>query len=153
MAAAETAGLAPVMAFALVGALGVGSQWLAWRLRMPSIVLMLLAGLLFGPVLGILDPAVRFDTMESHWKVAATFFSVFYPIAALGLWGLFRWGIVIWFFAASFELVMHLVYPQLFGDYYSLVVFHVTSLACWLLCILIEYLDRQRLRLKEQKQG
>jgi hypothetical protein len=104
-------------------------------------------------LIGILDPAVRFDTMESHWKVAATFFSVFYPIAALGLWGLFRWGIVIWFFAASFELVMHLVYPQLFGDYYSLVVFHVTSLACWLLCILIEYLDRQRLRLKEQKQG
>ncbi|GGA29580.1 cation:proton antiporter [Neptunicoccus cionae] len=63
MAAAETAGLAPVMAFALVGALGVGSQWLAWRLRMPSIVLMLLAGLLFGPVLGILDPAGQFGDM------------------------------------------------------------------------------------------
>lgn len=104
-------------------------------------------------LIGILDPAVRFDTMETHWKVAATFFSVFYPIAALGLWGLFRWGIVIWFFAASFELVMHLVYPQLFGDYYSLVIFHATSLACWLLCILIEYLDKQRLRLKEQRQG
>ena len=35
----------PVMAFALVGALGVGSQWLAWRLRMPAIVLMLAGGL------------------------------------------------------------------------------------------------------------
>lgn len=63
MAAAETAGLAPVMAFALVGALGVGSQWLAWRLRMPSIVLMLLAGLIFGPLLGILDPAGQFGDM------------------------------------------------------------------------------------------
>ncbi|MBR9865460.1 MAG: sodium:proton antiporter [Rhodobacteraceae bacterium] len=63
MAAAETAGLAPVMAFGLVGALGVGSQWLAWRLRMPSIVLMLLAGLVFGPVLGILDPAGQFGDM------------------------------------------------------------------------------------------
>jgi hypothetical protein len=30
--------LAPVMVFALVGALGVGAQWLAWRLRMPAIV-------------------------------------------------------------------------------------------------------------------
>ncbi len=48
--------MAPVMAFALVGALGVGSQWLAWRLRMPAIVLMLLAGLLVGPVLGVFDP-------------------------------------------------------------------------------------------------
>ncbi|MGY3438841.1 MULTISPECIES: cation:proton antiporter [unclassified Marinovum] len=63
MATAEAAGLAPVLAFALVGALGVGSQWLAWRLRMPSIVLMLLAGLIFGPVLGVLDPAAQFGDM------------------------------------------------------------------------------------------
>ncbi len=49
--------MAPAMAFALVGALGVGSQWLAWRLRMPAIVLMLLAGILIGPVAGVFDPA------------------------------------------------------------------------------------------------
>ncbi|MEX3315622.1 cation:proton antiporter [Sulfitobacter sp. PS-8MA] len=63
MATAETAGLAPVLAFALVGGLGVGSQWLAWRLRMPSIVLMLLAGLIVGPILGILNPATQFGDM------------------------------------------------------------------------------------------
>ena len=55
--ASEVAGLGPVNAIALVGALGVGSQWLAWRLRMPAIVLMLLAGLIVGPGLGIFDPA------------------------------------------------------------------------------------------------
>ncbi len=44
------------MGFALVGALGVGAQWLAWRLRMPAIVLMLLAGLAVGPGLGLFDP-------------------------------------------------------------------------------------------------
>ena len=56
--ALETASdaMAPVMAFALVGALGVGSQWLAFRLRMPAIVLMLLAGILIGPVAGVFDP-------------------------------------------------------------------------------------------------
>lgn len=48
--------LSPITAFALVGALGVGSQWLAWKLRLPAIVLMLAAGLLIGPVLGIFDP-------------------------------------------------------------------------------------------------
>ena len=53
---AEAGALVPVMAFALVGALGVGSQWLAWRLRMPAIVLMLLAGVLIGPVAGVFDP-------------------------------------------------------------------------------------------------
>ncbi len=45
------------MAFALVGGIGVGSQWLAWHLRMPAIVLMLAAGLIVGPVTGIFDPA------------------------------------------------------------------------------------------------
>ncbi len=53
----EAGAMAPVMAFALVGALGVGSQWLAWRLRMPAIVLMLVAGILIGPVAGVFDPA------------------------------------------------------------------------------------------------
>ena len=57
--AIETApgALSPVIAIALVGGLGVGSQWLAWRLRMPAIVLMLLAGIIIGPVLGVFDPA------------------------------------------------------------------------------------------------
>ena len=36
---------------ALIGVLGIGAQWLAWRLQRPAIVLMAIAGLLFGPVL------------------------------------------------------------------------------------------------------
>ncbi|MGR3461771.1 MAG: cation:proton antiporter [Roseovarius sp.] len=49
--------LDPVTAVAMVGALGVGAQWLAWRLQMPAIVLMLVAGLVVGPGLGLFDPA------------------------------------------------------------------------------------------------
>lgn len=45
-------GLSPVQVVALVGVLGVGAQWLAWRLRLPAIVLMLGIGLLVGPVMG-----------------------------------------------------------------------------------------------------
>ena len=36
---------------ALIGVLGIGAQWLAWRLQRPAIVLMAIAGLLFGPFL------------------------------------------------------------------------------------------------------
>ena len=52
----EAAAMDPVAAIALVGALGVGAQWIAWQLRMPAIVLMLAAGLVVGPLLGIFDP-------------------------------------------------------------------------------------------------
>ena len=46
----------PVMQLATIGVLGVGAQWIAWRLRVPAIVLMLGIGLLAGPLLGVLDP-------------------------------------------------------------------------------------------------
>lgn len=36
--------------------LGIGAQWLAWRLRLPSILLLLLAGFLAGPVAGLIEP-------------------------------------------------------------------------------------------------
>lgn len=49
-------GLDPIVALALVGFVGVGAQWLAFRVQMPAIVLMLLAGILLGPVTGIFIP-------------------------------------------------------------------------------------------------
>ncbi|RCW84130.1 cation:proton antiporter [Paracoccus lutimaris] len=52
----EAGALNPIEAFAIVGIAGVGAQWLAWRFRMPGIVLMLVAGLILGPVTGIFVP-------------------------------------------------------------------------------------------------
>ena len=37
-------------------ALGIGATWLSWRLGVPSILLLLIAGFLAGPVAGVLDP-------------------------------------------------------------------------------------------------
>ncbi len=39
----------------LIG-LGIGATWLSWRLGVPSILLLLIAGFLAGPVAGVLDP-------------------------------------------------------------------------------------------------
>lgn len=63
MATTPEAALTAVEAFALVGGIGVGAQWLAWRLQMPAIVLMLLAGVIVGPVLGLIDPARDIGTL------------------------------------------------------------------------------------------
>jgi NhaP-type Na+/H+ or K+/H+ antiporter len=46
----------PVVQLAAIGVLGVAAQWIAWRLRIPAIVLMLGIGLLAGPILGLLEP-------------------------------------------------------------------------------------------------
>lgn len=36
--------------------LGVSSQWVAWRYRLPAIVVMSVVGLLAGPIFGIINP-------------------------------------------------------------------------------------------------
>jgi NhaP-type Na+/H+ or K+/H+ antiporter len=35
---------------------GVGSQWIAWKTKLPAILLLLIAGIVAGPVTGLLDP-------------------------------------------------------------------------------------------------
>ncbi|MEM7668451.1 MAG: sodium:proton antiporter, partial [Pseudomonadota bacterium] len=53
------------LVFALIGILGVGSQWLAVRLKLPAIVFMLAAGVLAGPVFGLLHPRADFGELFS----------------------------------------------------------------------------------------
>lgn len=44
----------------LIGILGIGSQWVAWRYRLPAIVIMSVTGLLVGPIFGLINPEQSF---------------------------------------------------------------------------------------------
>ena len=50
-------------AIAAVVGLGVGAQWLAWRFKLPSILLLLVFGFLAGPVTGLIDPVA----LQGDW--------------------------------------------------------------------------------------
>jgi CPA1 family monovalent cation:H+ antiporter len=45
-----------ILAVAAIALLGAAGQWLAWRLRLPAILFLLITGILIGPVAGWLDP-------------------------------------------------------------------------------------------------
>src|SRR5690625_5107169 len=45
--------------------LGVGSQWVAWKFRLPAIVVMSIAGLLVGPIFGLMNPELSFGELYS----------------------------------------------------------------------------------------
>ncbi len=51
------------LTLSLIMAIGIGSQWLAWFLKQPSILFLLLAGILIGPVFGIVNP----DELFAQW--------------------------------------------------------------------------------------
>jgi NhaP-type Na+/H+ or K+/H+ antiporter len=88
---AGAAGSDVIFACALIGALGLGAQWLAWRLQAPAIVLMSLAGLAVGPLWSVIfgDPLL---------SPQATFGDVFRPIVSLAVAViLFEGGLVLKF--------------------------------------------------------
>lgn len=55
--------LSALFGIAAVFVLGVSAQWIAWRYRVPSILLLLMFGFIAGPVTGVLDPAA----MRAEW--------------------------------------------------------------------------------------
>jgi NhaP-type Na+/H+ or K+/H+ antiporter len=53
-----------MLAIAVIGILGSMAQWLAWWLKLPSILLLLLLGIVLGkPVTGIIDPDLLFGDL------------------------------------------------------------------------------------------
>lgn len=50
MSASLLVGITSILVF------GIGAQWLAWRFKLPAILLLLISGILAGPVFGLLDP-------------------------------------------------------------------------------------------------
>ena len=53
----------PLLIIAAVVVLGIGAQWLAWRTKFPSILLLLGFGFLAGPVTGFLPQ----DALQGEW--------------------------------------------------------------------------------------
>ncbi len=45
-----------IISLASIIILGVGAQWLAWRLHLPSILLLMIIGFIAGPITGFLNP-------------------------------------------------------------------------------------------------
>ena len=88
---AGSAGSDVIFACAMIGALGLGAQWLAWRLQAPAIVLMSLAGLAVGPLWSLIFG-------EPLLSPQATFGDVFRPIVSLAVAViLFEGGLVLKF--------------------------------------------------------
>jgi NhaP-type Na+/H+ or K+/H+ antiporter len=56
----------------IVIVLGIGAQWLAWRFRLPSILLLLIAGFIAGPVTGLLDH----EALQRDWLYAFVSMSI-----------------------------------------------------------------------------
>lgn len=48
---------------AAIAFIGIGCQWLAWQTRLPAIIFLLIAGILAGPVTGVVNPEGLFGDL------------------------------------------------------------------------------------------
>lgn len=62
----------PLITLASIGVISLACQWVAWRLRLPAILFLLVAGILVGPYFGVLNPDDMFGDM-------------FFPIVSLAV--------------------------------------------------------------------
>ena len=52
-----------LIGLAAIIALGIGAQWPARRLRLPAILLLLISGVIVGPVVGLVNPDELFGNL------------------------------------------------------------------------------------------
>jgi NhaP-type Na+/H+ or K+/H+ antiporter len=88
-----------------IGLLSLISQWLAWRLRVPAILFLLISGLLLGPLTGVLNPDQLFGQLQFPFislAVAVILFEGSLTLNAKEIRGhgavvrrLISWGVVI----------------------------------------------------------
>lgn len=52
-----------LLSLAAIAVLGISAQWLGWRLHLPSILLLLVFGILAGPVTGFIQPEALFGNL------------------------------------------------------------------------------------------
>ncbi len=52
-----------LLLLALIVFVGIVCQWISWRIKFPSIIMLLVAGIIFGPVTGVLNPDKMFGDL------------------------------------------------------------------------------------------
>lgn len=88
----------------------------------------------------------RFDLLALPWKVAAAGLAVVFPVAALGLWLTVSWGPVIWVLGAGGQILMHGVWPEIFGRNPLIILMHVMVAVLYCIFRVALWLEKRRQR-------
>lgn len=92
-----------------------GPNWqliLVWFLRMLALG-WIISGLWFwAAILGVeYFDFVAFETRSRTYQAVTIFYAVIDLVAAVGLWSLASWGIVVWFISAASKIALSFVVP------------------------------------------
>lgn len=95
-------------------------------------------------VVGFSNNDVRIDTISNDRKIGLAFLAIIQPVAALGLWSGLTWGLVVWAMAAAGEVLMYIAFPDRFGQFDSVLLFHAGCAAALFIYFLIKAFESKR---------
>ncbi|TWF56738.1 DUF6163 family protein [Neorhizobium alkalisoli] len=114
-------------------------------LRMVAVACLWFGIQYWGMLVGYsLKGAARFDLLNLPWKVAACSLAVLFPVASLGLWLTVSWGAVLWTIAAAVQVLMYVVWPDVFGHNRLVPLLHVFVAALYIVFRLSLWLEERR---------
>ncbi len=95
----------------------VSEDWQPLFYRGLAVVLMVLGLYVWASIIGVVAPTEggAFSDLSGAKRAAIFNMAVAYPVAATGLWMLTPWGVVVWLYAAGFEIITHTVFAGTFG--------------------------------------
>ncbi|WP_421851814.1 DUF6163 family protein [Oricola sp.] len=120
---------------------------LVWLLRVMSVVTMV-SGLNYWVQLTGIDNALmpRFDLLPLHWQVPGVILAILLPCAAMGMWMLTSWGIVLWCAAMLLEIAIYGIWSDSYVWRPYLVAGHVVKLLVLAAILAVVLMQRFRAR-------
>jgi hypothetical protein len=78
------------------------------------------------------EPYGGFESHDVHWQTATVFFAIIDLVAAVGLWLIAPWGVVLWLTSSVAMVSVEIFFPEVYGGNYLTVVAETTFVACYL---------------------
>lgn len=80
----------------------------------------------------VVGPEGGFEFQTEAWQAATIYFSVIDLVAAVGLWLAAAWGPVVWLTAIISMAAVEVLFPDVYGGHFAVVLIQVVLLAAYL---------------------
>ncbi|TAK49295.1 MAG: hypothetical protein EPO23_04500 [Xanthobacteraceae bacterium] len=128
----DNATVAPIASGAPGGEANRWTERLVLFLRAMAVIALIKGLYHWAAVCGFLGERYVFENQSLSWQTATVYFAVIELVAAVGLWLATPWGAVVWLTTVISRAVIEMMFPQIFGGGFLIVLFELALLACYL---------------------
>jgi hypothetical protein len=133
----------PISSSASVAAEGLWTRRLVIYLRIMAAVAVLKGLYHWSEVTGFIGSEdSAFEVQPMSWQAATIYFAVIELVAAVGLWLATPWGAVVWLTSVVSMAVIELMFPNIYGGHFVIVIIEVVLLGIYLALAWMAALER-----------